>query len=247
PAALAWLPVKRSPQNVSEMCAPSYESAPPSPPLPGLPPVPVAELLAKVLLTMVTFSSCVPTAPPLEPLLSEKVLPTMRSVPTPCPLMAPPETSCPLVAHWLCANVQSMTVSEPPSSKMAPPPCLVLVVLATSLVKPPLKVRCCTVRSGVATSKALVRCRIRVAPPPERVTVPPPSIVVSLATGISAVTVMVTGSAPQRKVTMPPAATALRSAASVQLAAVPSPTTVVGVEVSTGCAGTSHTVAGGGG
>ena len=90
--------------------------------------VPVALLPTNVLFTTVTFSSCVPMAPPFEPLLPVKVLPSTMSVPTPWPLMAPPETSCPVEAHWLFVNVQSMTVSEPPSSKMAAPPSVVDVV-----------------------------------------------------------------------------------------------------------------------
>src|SRR5271165_5823137 len=45
---------------------------------------------------------------------------------------------------------------------------------------------------------------------------------------------MVTGAEPQSKVMMPPFFTAASSAAKVQLAAVPVPTTVVGFEVSTG-------------
>ena len=137
-----------------------------------------------------------------------------------------PDTSWPVAAHWLCAKVQSMTVSEPPSSKMAPSPLAVLVVFMTSEVNPSTNVRFCTVRSGVARFQALVRCRMREAPPPLSVTVPPPSMVVSLATGTSEATVIVTGSGPQSKVITPPAATAARNAASVQLAAVPVPTTV---------------------
>ena len=87
----------------------------------------------------------------------------MVSVPTPWPLIAPPETSWPVEAHWLFVKVQSMTVSEPPSSKIAPPPFAVLVVFVTSVVKPSVNVRFCTVRSGVATFQALVMCRMREA------------------------------------------------------------------------------------
>jgi len=49
-----------------------------------------------------------------------------------------------------------------------------------------------------------------------------------------AVIVIVTGAGPQSNVTMPPAATALTTAAEVQLAAVPVPTVRVGWLVSTG-------------
>jgi hypothetical protein len=58
--------------------------------------------------------------------------------------------------------------------------------------------------------------------------------------------VIVAGSSPQAKVTMPPLATAARNAASVQLAALPSPTTVPGFDVSTAMAGRSQTAFGGG-
>jgi hypothetical protein len=57
---------------------------------------------------------------------------------------------------------------------------------------------------------------------------------------------MVTGEVPQSKVTTPPLVTAAASAASVQLAAVPVPTTVVGVETSAGVTGAGQVAAGGG-
>jgi hypothetical protein len=47
---------------------------------------------------------------------------------------------------------------------------------------------------------------------------------------------MTTGAGPQEKVITPPSATALTTAADVQLDAVPSPTTCVGCEVSTASA-----------
>ncbi len=134
PEAVPALFENVSPHIVHETIAPSYDMAPPSPPLPGLPPVPVALLPTNVLFTTVTFSSCVPIAPPFDPTFPVKVLPCTISVPIPCPLMAPPETSSPVVAHWLFVKVQSMTVSEPPSSKMAAPPSVVAVVLSTSVV-----------------------------------------------------------------------------------------------------------------
>src|SRR5687768_5112449 len=67
---------------------------------------------------------------------------------------------------------------------------------------------------------------MRVAPPPSRVTLPPPSITVlrSVGTAIGDVTRTVTGSAPQLNVTISRLATAARNAASVQLPGVPSPT-----------------------
>ena len=48
--------------------------------------------------------------------------------------------------------------------------------------------------------------------------------------------VMVTGSGPQSNVMTPPCATAATNASPVQLAAVPVPTTVVGLDTSSGCA-----------
>jgi hypothetical protein len=58
---------------------------------------------------------------------------------------------------------------------------------------------------------------------------------------------MVTGALPQLKVMTPPVCTAAVSAAAVQLAAVPVPTTVVGFEVSAAmaAAGTVQAAAGG--
>nr|WP_228561900.1 hypothetical protein [Catenulispora rubra] len=48
--------------------------------------------------------------------------------------------------------------------------------------------------------------------------------------------VITTGAEPHEKVMTPPFATAATTAADVQLAALPSPTTVVGCDVSTACA-----------
>ena len=152
--------------------------------MPGLPPVPVALLPVKVLLTTVTFSSCVPMAPPFDPLLPVNVLPWTMRVPTPWPLMAPPDTSCPVDAHcWLFVNVQSMTVSDPPSSKIlsgAP-----LRSLETSCWP---RRSCMAVgqrevlhrEQGVGTFQALLMWEMRVDLPPLDVTSPPPSIVDSL-------------------------------------------------------------------
>ena len=83
PCWVAWFFENVSPHIVHDTFAPSYDIAPPSPPLPGLPPVPVALLPTKVLFTTVTSSSCVPMAPPFEPLLPVKVLPVTMSVPIP--------------------------------------------------------------------------------------------------------------------------------------------------------------------
>src|SRR5580693_5952441 len=105
--------------------------------------------------------------------------------------------------------------------------------------------RFCTVSSGVATFHALLMWRMRLDLPPLSVTSPPPSRVVSFETGSSDVTVIVTGAGPQSKVTIPPAATADRSACSVQVEA-PVPTTVVGFDTSTSLAGGSQVAAGGG-
>src|SRR6187455_1175087 len=79
---------------------------------------------------------------------------------------------------------------------------------------------------------------MRTAPPPSRVILRPPSMTVFLVDGTFsvAVTGIVTGFAPQLNVMVPPAVTAACSALNVQLAAVPVPTTVVGLEVLTACA-----------
>src|SRR5215831_3707916 len=73
-------------------------------------------------------------------------------------------------------------------------------------------------------------------PPPDSVTLPPPSMTMSgpvvLRILAVAVSVIVTGAGPQSKAMTPPAATALTTAADVQLAAVPVPTTWSGCELS---------------
>src|SRR5689334_443940 len=77
---------------------------------------------------------------------------------------------------------------------------------------------------------------MRREPPPSRVTRLPPSSttwLTELRTFAVAVILIVTGSGPQLKVVMPPAATALTTAAEVQLAGVPLPTVRVGWLVST--------------
>jgi hypothetical protein len=60
------------------------------------------------------------------------------------------------------------------------------------------------------------------------------TVALLLRTFAVAVMAIVTGAGPHEKVITPPAATAATTAAEVQLAAVPAPTTVVGCEVSTG-------------
>ena len=68
-------------------------------------------------------------------------------------------------------------------------------------------------------------------PPPLSVTRPPPASTICwlvLTTLAVAVIVMVTGFGPQLKVMMPPLATALTTAAEVQLAGVPLPMTWFG-------------------
>ena len=73
--------------------------------------------------------------------------------------------------------------------------------------------------------------RIRILPPPLSVTLPPPSSTtwwLVFTTLAVAVIVIVTGLGPQLKVMMPPLATALTTAADVQLAGVPGPMTWFG-------------------
>src|SRR5688572_26125388 len=78
---------------------------------------------------------------------------------------------------------------------------------------------------------------MRRLPSPLSVTRPPPSSTMrgplALRTFAVAAIVMVTGAGPQSNVITPPAATAATTAADVQLAAVPLPTTRSGREVST--------------
>ena len=73
---------------------------------------------------------------------------------------------------------------------------------------------------------------MREVPPPLSVTRPPPSSTVSFVNAICAVTVIVTGALPHAKTIVPPPVAACWSAASVQLAAVPSPTVAVGADTS---------------
>src|SRR5580704_233611 len=140
-----------------------------------------------------------------------------------------------------------MTVSDPPSSKMAAPPSEVLDVSGTSLVKPSVNVRFWTTSFGVARLHALLMCMILVVWPPLSVTRLPPSMTVSTVTGSSAVIVMVMGAAPQSKMMVPPPAMAAARAASVQLAGEPSPTMAIGLVTLASISGRVQVVGGGGG
>src|SRR5262245_25143864 len=96
---------------------------------------------------------------------------------------------------------------------------------------------CCRVTpKSVACQLALLKLRIRTAPPPSSVILLPPSITVFLLTGKVrvAVTGIVTAPPPQSKVITPPAAAAVCSAANVQRTGAPVPITAVGLDVSTG-------------
>src|ERR1700683_932585 len=78
---------------------------------------------------------------------------------------------------------------------------------------------------------------MRRRPPPLNVTSPPPSRttcgLVFMTLAVVLITI-VTGTGPHEKRMIPPARTAATTAAEVQLAAVPCPTTRVGFDVSTG-------------
>src|SRR6266513_2069387 len=86
--------------------------------------------------------------------------------------------------------------------------------------------------------------------PPLSVTLPPPSMTilgpVSLNTFAVRLRTIVTGAGPQSKVMTPPLATAATKASPVQLAGVPEPTTVRGLEMSSAraSAGTAQVPAG---
>ena len=86
---------------------------------------------------------------------------------------------------------------------------------------------------------------MRVRRPPSSVTLPPPSMTTlrRAGTSICALTAMVTGSAPQLNVTTSWFAIAARSADSVQLAGVPSPTLGATSAVSTAVTGGEQTPA----
>src|SRR6516165_11613913 len=122
-----------------------------------------------------------------------------------------------------------------------PPPKFVFGVWRTAEY-PFSKVMFCTISCGWAwlkQSPVVKRCfgsqvfmyRIWCLPAPLRVTRPPPSRTTRrlvFTTFAVAAMVMITGFGPQLKVMMPPLATALTTAAEVQLADVPCPITRVG-------------------
>ena len=95
------------------------------------------------------------------------------------------------------------------------------------VTRPPVKVRFCNVSLGDVASFAC-SARIRVRPPPLRVTSPSPSMTVSRAIVISELTSTITGRGPQRKTMFPPRATAATNTRSLQLSGVPVPTTLIG-------------------
>src|SRR5262249_18933910 len=85
--------------------------------------------------------------------------------------------------------------------------------------------------------------KIRVALPPSSVILPPPSIVVSLPFGSSFWDeIEIVAGPPQSNVMTPPFAMASENACSVQLAAEPVPTLVVGWETSSGWMGQEQTI-----
>lgn len=103
----------------------------------------------------------------------------------------------------------------------------------------------CTVKS---TSPCVTK--MRVEPPPLSTTDSPPSMTVFAEIVFGDVSTMVVGAfwvPPHLNVTMPPIASALANAVSVHDAALPSPTTVVGAETSTGIAGGMQELGTGGG
>ena len=121
--------------------------------------------------------------------------------------MAPPEIAP------LLENVPLMTVNVP-LLRMAPPPLYAPALLPLAMVR--------LARVKAAPEFTTNTC---VVPPPLSVMRLPPSMLVSTAMIFWLVTVIVTGLVPQLKVTLPPPARAASNADSVQLPAVPVPTT----------------------
>src|ERR1022692_5047952 len=150
--------------------------------------------------------------------------------------MAAPPRSGPVRSQRLPMKAELTTLSWPPRAKMAPPP--------PPSKRSPVELPCAnvmfyTVSLGVAW---LSQCevvhtwrlsqvsmyRIRRTLPPVSVTLPPPSMTTCalvLRTLAVACITIVTGDGPQEKVITPPLATALTTAAEVQLAGVPVPMT----------------------
>src|SRR6202034_239022 len=99
----------------------------------------------------------------------------------------------------------------------------------------------CSVRVGVVASKLLLfRSSCLTWPPPSSVTRLPPSITVSRVIDLVELRTSLYGEGPQLKVTTPAAAMAASNALSVQLAAGPSPTTLVFPAVFTALMGVAH-------
>ena len=86
---------------------------------------------------------------------------------------------------------------------------------------------------------------MREVPPPLRVTVPPPSRIVSFLKTMGELTVIVTGEAPQLKTIVPPTSAAAWRNAWVQVSAVPKPTNDVGADTSMRPTGASQVTGGG--
>jgi len=79
----------------------------------------------------------------------------------------------------------------------------------------------------------MLRGQLRFSLPPPSITILGPVLFTIFAVAVS---VIVTGSWPQLNVMTPPLATAATTASPVQLALVPEPTTVRGLELSSACA-----------
>src|SRR5581483_9680566 len=196
------------------------------------------------------------SAPPLEhtppcPGAPPKVLSTTYTgMPCHCSRArtAAPPRSGPAESQRLPVKRECTILSRPPRSKMAPPPPPLVTSAVRPVALPSVKVRFCTVSCGYCwfwqcevvqpcAWSQVFRYRIRRAPPPLSVTLPPPSRTTraeALRSFAVAAIVITTGSGPQEKVITPPAATAATTAAEVQLAGVPLPTTWSGCEVSSG-------------
>src|SRR5437016_4616416 len=180
--------------------------------------LPPAVLLARMLLVTVSGPGSrleLKMAPPspLRALLPEKVLLVTVAVPFTSLRMAPPPKKA--LPALLPEKVLSVTVSVPPLLRMAPPP---------PVVNPLAMVRFSTVNvTPEFTTKT------RTVPPPLMVITPPPSMVVLAPLMPFVLVTVIVAAPPQLKVTVPlkllPPGRQASSAASVQLALVPVPTT----------------------
>src|SRR5690348_2510798 len=159
--------------------------------------------------------------------------------------MAAPPRSGPVESQRFPVKMELITLSWPPRSKIAPPPppsyCWPVEFPSRSVMfwmtsrGVAWSWQCDVVHTWAGSQVSMYR--IRRAPPPLSVTLPPPSSTTSelvLRTLAVACIMIVTGLAPQLKVITPPLATAATTAPDVQLAAVPLPITWSGWEVSTG-------------